>query len=205
MITTAHKTVLVTGAAGGVGRTICRFLSGPYFQIKGLIRPEDDAQGLGILPENLIKGYVEDSQAVGVAMQGVDVVIHCAALLPNALHLGESAFKRVNVEGALTVLRQAAQQKVSQVIFFSTISVVDHVNRKITFAELQDYVKSPHDAYLSSKIELEKALDKEAKNEPLDVTPFEYYIQVKHKQKQTDAMLQGADNDIKKLIHDLNN
>ncbi len=46
-------------------------------------------------------------------------------------------------------------------------------------------------------------LDKEARNEPLDVTPFEYYIQVKHKKKQTDAMLQGADNDIKKLIEEI--
>ncbi len=46
-------------------------------------------------------------------------------------------------------------------------------------------------------------LDKEAKKEPLDITPFEYYIQVKHKQRQTDAMLQGADTDIKKLIEEI--
>lgn len=46
-------------------------------------------------------------------------------------------------------------------------------------------------------------LDKEAKKEPLDITPFEYYIQVKHKKRQTDAMLQGADIDIKKLLDEI--
>jgi len=46
-------------------------------------------------------------------------------------------------------------------------------------------------------------LDKEARKEPLDVTPFEYYIQVKHKKKQTDALLQGADIDIKKLLEEI--
>lgn len=161
---TVHKTVLVTGAAGGVGRTICRVLAGQHFQVKGLVRPEDDVRGLEIRRENLIRGYVEDPQAVCTAMQGVDVVVHCAALLPSALTLGEEAFKRVNVEGALNVLRQVAKQKVSQAVFFSTIGVVDHITRKITQEELRAYIENPGDAYLSSKIDLEKALEKESKS-----------------------------------------
>lgn len=46
-------------------------------------------------------------------------------------------------------------------------------------------------------------LDKDAKNEPLDVTPFEYYIQVKTKKKQTDGMLMGADIEFKKLLEEI--
>jgi len=156
------KTVLVTGAAGGVGRTICRILADRNFQVKGLVRPEDDVNSTEISRENLVVGYVEDPQAVYAAMQGVDAVVNCAALLPNALHLGEEAFNRVNVLGALNVLRQASKHKIKNVIFFSTISVVDHITRKISQAEIRDYVENPHDAYLASKINLEKELEKES-------------------------------------------
>ncbi len=156
------KTVLVTGAAGGVGRTLCRLLTQQGLGVRALIRPEDDAGGLMVSGENLVRGYIEDAQAVSRAMQGAGAVVNCAALLGNALHLGREAFQRVNVEGALTVLREAKKAKVSQAVFFSTISVVDHLTRKITPHQLQDYIK-PRDAYLESKIQLERELKTEAK------------------------------------------
>ena len=82
MINAVHKKVLITGVSGGVGRVVYRFLAAQNFQVKGLARPEDDIRGLEISKENLIRGYVEDPQAVCAAMQGVDAVVNCAALLP---------------------------------------------------------------------------------------------------------------------------
>jgi len=157
-----NKTVLVTGAAGGVGRALCRFFMDQNFQVKGLVRPEDDINSLEISRENLIIGYVEDTQTVYTAMQGVDAVVNGAALLPSALYLGEEAFNRVNVLGPLNILRQASRHKIKNVIFFSTISVVDHITRKITRAEIRAYIENPPDAYLLSKINLEKMLEKES-------------------------------------------
>lgn len=156
------KTVLVTGAAGGLGRTICRILAGQDIQVKGLIRPEDDINSWELSREKLVIGYIEDPQAVYTAMQGVDAVVNCAALMPNALHLKEEEFHRVNVSGPLNVLRQASRHQIKKAIFFSTISVVDHVTRKITQEGIREYVENPHDAYLSSKINLEKELEKES-------------------------------------------
>jgi nucleoside-diphosphate-sugar epimerase len=144
-----NKTVLVTGAAGGVGRTICRICADQNFQVKALIRPEDDRNDLGVSRENLIIGYVEDPQTINTAMQGVDAVVNCAALLPNALHLGEEAFNQVNVAGPLNILRHASKYKIKNLVFFSTISVADHITKKII-----------PDAYLSSKINLEKELER---------------------------------------------
>lgn len=160
---TAQQTILITGAAGGVGRALCRVLAKAGFRVKALLRPEDDTRGLEVAKDDLFQGYVEDPQVVTAALKDVSAVIHCAALLPQAIHLGEKAFHRVNVEGALNVFEQAAKLKIAKLAFFSTISVVDHITRKITPCELQAYVH-PRDPYLRSKIRLEKELEKRSRN-----------------------------------------
>lgn len=161
--------VLVTGAAGGLGRSICKTLSDGGYQIRALVRPEDSRDGLCVRPENISTGYVEDPVVVGNAMKGVAAVINCAALLPNASHLGREAFMRVNVEGAVNVLRQAASRGVGKAIFFSTISVVDHVGHHIEWKQIEQYVDGSGNPYLESKIELEKALRRECENLPVQV------------------------------------
>lgn len=150
--------VLVTGAAGGVGRTICRVFAAAGIRVRALVRPEDNHSLVPLLPNSIRVGYVQDSCAVAEAAAGVDAIIHCAALLPNSLNLGAEAFQNVNVGGSLTVFQTAIAQKVSMAVFFSTISVVDHNKRTITRENLLEFVADPHDAYLKSKIEAEKAL-----------------------------------------------
>lgn len=152
------QTVLVTGAAGGVGRAVSHLLREQGLRVRGLVRPEDNLRGLGIPAPDLTFGYVEDPAAVARALEGADAVINCAALLPNALALGAAAFERVNVAGPLNVLRQAGLRGLRRAAFFSTISVVDHVGRRVTPATLFDYVPGPHDVYLASKIRSERAL-----------------------------------------------
>ncbi len=157
-MTDGWRRVLVTGAAGGLGRVMCRVLQQAGYDVKGLVRPEDPIGSVPLARERIITGYVQDAAIIAVAMKDVDTVVHCAALLPNVLHINEQAFESVNVEGPVTVMRQAIAQGLNRVIFFSTISVVDHVRRKITAAELFDFIPDPHDAYLRSKIEAEKRL-----------------------------------------------
>jgi nucleoside-diphosphate-sugar epimerase len=152
--------VLVTGAAGGVGRTVCRVLLGNGLRVRGLIRPEDDAR---TVPDgcrhSLIRGYVQDPTTVARALEGADGVVHCAALLPGAVgHMPPTAFAEVNVGGSVNVLRQASRLGVAQAVFFSTISVVDHVTREVTPQALFDYVAHTRDPYLQSKITAEREL-----------------------------------------------
>ncbi len=157
-MTDGWRRVLVTGAAGGLGRVMCRVLQQAGYDVKGFARPEDPIGSIPLPRERIITGYVQDAATIAVAMKDVDTVVHCAALLPNALHMNEQAFESVNAEGPVTVMRQAIAQGLNRVIFFSTISVVDHVRRKITPAELFDFIPDPHDAYLRSKIEAERRL-----------------------------------------------
>jgi nucleoside-diphosphate-sugar epimerase len=70
-------------------------------------------------------GDVTDEVAVQSAMQGVDAVIHLAALLhifnpPPAMR---EKYERVNVGGTTTVVEAAIKAGVKRVVLFSTIAV----------------------------------------------------------------------------------
>jgi nucleoside-diphosphate-sugar epimerase len=96
---------------------------------------------------------------VARALEGTDGVVHCAAVLPWALgRIPPTAFAEVNVGGSINVLRQAIRLGIAHAIFFSTISVVDHVTREITPQSLFDYIVDTRDPYLVSKIAAEKEL-----------------------------------------------
>jgi nucleoside-diphosphate-sugar epimerase len=150
--------VLVTGAAGGVGHRVCGALRRAGFDVRGLVPPGDDARRLELSPEDLCVGHVEHPEVVDRAMAGVQAVVHCAALLPDALGRGAAAFHAVNVEGTRNVMAHAIIHRLERVIAMSTISVVDHVTRAITPSSLLEYVAGPTDPYLASKIEAERLL-----------------------------------------------
>jgi nucleoside-diphosphate-sugar epimerase len=150
--------VLVTGAAGGVGHRVCGALRRAGFDVQGLVLAGDDTRRLELPPEAVHVGHVEHPEVVDRAMAGAQAVVHCAALLPDALGRGAAAFHTVNVEGTRTVMAHAIIHRLERVIAMSTISVVDHVTRTVTPAALLDYVVDPTDPYLASKIEAERLL-----------------------------------------------
>jgi nucleoside-diphosphate-sugar epimerase len=156
------KAVLVTGAAGGVGQAVTGILRAEGIRVRALVLPTDDIQALRLDNTDVVRGSVDDPRAVWQGLRGVEAVVNCAALLPRHLHLPASLFHRVNVQGAVNVLTQAACHGVREAIFFSTVNVVDHNKRHITSAEIQDYVRQTVDAYLTSKINLEQALQARA-------------------------------------------
>jgi nucleoside-diphosphate-sugar epimerase len=64
----------------------------------------------------------------------------------------------VNVGGTVTVFDTAIAQNIPAAVFVSTISVVDHNTRTVARDQLLQFVPSPNDAYLTSKIEAERIL-----------------------------------------------
>lgn len=155
------RKVLVTGVAGGVGRSVLAALTKHGYSVAGLARPEDNLDGIHLPHESIVRGYVEDARTVSQAIHDCDAVVNCAALLPNSLHLVDSsAFHRVNVIGSQTVLERAIEHRLRKAIFCSTISVVDHNGSHVTQETLEHYVSEPHDVYLRSKIDAEKIVRK---------------------------------------------
>jgi dihydroflavonol-4-reductase len=102
------KTVLVTGATGLVGANVCERLIRKGDRVRAIARrPEGpDAIALRELGVDILPGDIADSDCVNLATEGVDGVIHTAALRGMAgVTIAESV--SANVMGTINVLTAA--------------------------------------------------------------------------------------------------
>ena len=145
--------ILVTGATGAVGPSIVEGLSSEGYQIRTLSL---DPPPRGIWPDciEVHTGDVTNMYAAQTAMQGIESVIHCAALLhivnpPASLR---EMYKKVNVEGTATVIKAAVQAGVRRVVFFSTIAVYGNSGGRIL---TEDSLPHPETFYAQTKLDAE--------------------------------------------------
>jgi nucleoside-diphosphate-sugar epimerase len=118
------QSVLVTGATGAVGPRVVQALCEVGYGVRTLSL--DEPQG-GVWPDYVKTqvGDVTDPSAAQSAMQGVDAVIHLAALLhilnpPPELR---EKYERINVGGTTTIVEAAIKAGVKRIVLFSTITV----------------------------------------------------------------------------------
>ncbi|MEH0844345.1 NAD(P)-dependent oxidoreductase [Micromonospora sp. CPCC 205711] len=113
---TPSRRVLVTGAAGRIGRMLRPRLAGPGLALRLLDEREQEPAGPDE-PVEIVRAGLGDAEAVGRACAGVDAVLHLAALS------GEDSWEkilRVNVEGTRTLLEAARVAGVPRVILASS-------------------------------------------------------------------------------------
>lgn len=125
------KKMLVTGGAGFIGSAFVRYQLQQYRDIHVVILDKLTYSGnLDNLKEadstryTFIRGDVNDPGAVNKAMQGCAEVVHFAAESHVDRSLsGAAAFIETNVAGVNTLLMQARELKVAQVLLVSTDEV----------------------------------------------------------------------------------
>jgi UDP-glucose 4-epimerase len=119
-----NQTILVTGATGAVGPCVVNALHQAGCQV---LTFSVDAPKEGMFPRNVevLLGDIIDKIAVHSAMQGVDGVIHLAAILHivNPPPEMREKYERVNVGGTAMVIEAAIKAGVKRVVLFSTIDV----------------------------------------------------------------------------------
>lgn len=108
--------VLVTGAAGRLGSVVLRVLAARGVAVVGL-----DLRDPGGI-ETFFTGRADDVDLVAAALEGVDTVIHLAAIPQPGLDTNERVFVG-NAAATFVVLDQAARVGVRRAVIASSLSI----------------------------------------------------------------------------------
>jgi UDP-glucose 4-epimerase len=143
--------VLVTGASGTLGTAL----------LPRLVAVGHDAVAFDLRassqPADWVTGDVRDADAVAAAMDGVDLVVHTAAL--HGIHLADHSpreFHDLNLTGTFNVWDAAVEQRVRGVVFSSTMGVYGDTRRPpadddVVFLD-EDLPLEPGDVYGWTKV-----------------------------------------------------
>src|ERR1035441_8331478 len=112
--------LLLTGATGYLGSQIARELIRRREPFRVLVR---EASRLQFDPGRCLcevaRGDLRDRAALRAALEGVEAVIHTAALVKAWVH-DRRDYWRVNVEGLQSLMQAAAQAGVRRVVYTSS-------------------------------------------------------------------------------------
>jgi len=109
---------LITGGSGFLGINLCRYLLARGYPVRSLDIASFD------YPERsrirAILGDIRDRRTVDSAMEGVNVVVHCAAALPLA---SRDDILSTGVEGTRILLQSALHNGVARFVYISSTAV----------------------------------------------------------------------------------
>lgn len=154
-----QRTILITGATGLVGSHLLRYLHQAGFtRLRALRRPDSELSLLGRLDDQIDwrVGDVLDADVLEAAMEGVDVVFHCAGLVSFQPRDHEALF-RTNVQGTANMVNAALYQQVDQFIHVSSIAALGRSRNGQTIDETTRWERSPFNTrYGISKFQAEQ-------------------------------------------------
>lgn len=162
--------IAVTGASGFVGGALLKLLSADGKYAARAIyrsspdRPLDDCK-------TFVCGALTPDTDFRTALEGVDVVVHCAArvhVMDERATDPMAEFRIANVAATHNLAMQAAQSGVKRFIFISSIKVNGESSQRGTPYRADD-VPGPEDPYGRSKMEAEEGLKRIAVETGMDV------------------------------------
>lgn len=183
----SKKYVLVTGANGFIGRSLCAALKEKSYFVRVAVR--NNARDVFGTDECIQVGDINELTDWQLALAGVDAVIHLAArvhVVNDSAANPIEAFRKVNVLGTECLARLAAKAGVKRFIFISSVKVNGEGSRDCFVglhpprndgcgfamtekAYTEKDVPAPQDAYAVSKLEAENVLKKIANETGLQV------------------------------------
>lgn len=146
-----NRRILITGANGFIGGRLAERLANDEGAIVcGLVRSQTFQVSK---PWKVYPGDVTDPDAVRRAVNGCEVVVHCAAMQAGRAKLDE--YRHVNVGGTLNLLHAAKESNVQRFIHLNTINA--HGLPPPQKANADSPLSFAGDFYSVSKAEAERA------------------------------------------------
>jgi uronate dehydrogenase len=118
------KTVLVTGASGGIGTRLRKLLRGVYpnLRLSDIVEPED----LGP-DEQFIKADLGEMRDAEKIVAGVDGIVHLGGY---SIEGPWETIKRANIEGCYNLFEAARAAKVKRIVFASSNHAMGYYPRQ---------------------------------------------------------------------------
>lgn len=165
--------ILITGGAGFIGSHLVEHLheSAEVVVLDNL--RSGYLQNLEGLSHTFIKGSVTDRAAVDVAMKGVDLVYHLAAMIsvPESMSAPQECVT-TNVLGLLNVLESATAAGAKKVVLASSAAIYGD---NPTVPKIEDMVPEPKSPYAISKLDGEYYLEMFRREGKLDTASLRFF------------------------------
>lgn len=164
--------VLVTGAAGFVGKQLCRELIGRGIETRAVVRSlPNDAESIGA---DFRVGDVTEANAMASAVEGIDAVVHLAArvhVMRDTAADPLAQFRSANVDGTRILAHASRAAGVKHLVFASSVKAVGEASQEVWNNAT---VPQPVDAYGISKHEAENVLlsHQPARNPSITIVRF---------------------------------
>lgn len=157
--------ILITGGAGYIGNVV----SSLFLQMGHKVRAIDALWFDKNVPlayltnpsYEFIKGDIRNKEIINTALEGIDFVVHTAAIVGEpACNKFPELTKQVNYEASLNLIESAKQKNIKGIIFFSTCSNYGVSNNIAN----EDSQLNPLSLYAETKVMVEEYLIKKSDN-----------------------------------------
>lgn len=156
--------VFVSGATGFIGIQLVKRLAGMGIQVHALYRSEEKANLIRIEGVSLFKGDILDEESLYRAMEGCEQAYHAAAFAAVWARDPDLVF-RLNVDGAMNVIRTAARTGTGKIVITSTAGILGPSTGEAV-NEASPAPSSFFTTYEASKFRLEQILSERSEQNP---------------------------------------
>ena len=155
-----HPTIVLTGGAGFLGKAIVTELLDPDCPIQAneiRVFDSNNYNGPGDNRVNVIQGDIKNYSDVNTAFKAADIVIHAAAIIDWGTR-PKSEVISVNYGGTQNVLKACIENKISKILYTSSLDAVYTGKSLVNIDESQGYPEKHQTSYCESKYLSEKLI-----------------------------------------------
>ena len=144
--------IFITGATGFIGSHLAERLASKGHKLRCLARETSETGGLSKLNAEIVTTDMNDPAGLKKALEGVDIVYHCAAMVGEWLSKEEAG--KININGTKNLLDASMAAGVKRFVHVSSLAVLGMKHHYSTPPEAPYNMTG--DIYSDTKIESEK-------------------------------------------------